>query len=72
MKDSTLQVHEPAYVLVTGARYLPARANVRCAAQHVAMPIMSILKFREENFRDQKSNHKIHENIMPRKFGAIR
>ena len=23
-------------------------------------------------FRDQKSNHKIHETIMPRKFGAIR
>ena len=29
-------------------------------------------KFREENFHDQKSNHEIHENIVPRKFGAIR
>ena len=29
-------------------------------------------KFREENFRDQKSDHEIHENIVPRKFGAIR
>ena len=35
------------------------------------MPTMSILNFREENFRDQKSNHEIHENIVPRKFGAI-
>ena len=26
----------------------------------------------EENFRDQKANHEIHENIVPRKFGAIR
>ena len=23
------------------------------------------------NFRDQKSNHEIHENIVPRKYGAI-
>ena len=29
-------------------------------------------KFREENFRDQKSNHEIYENTVPRKFGAIR
>ena len=29
-------------------------------------------KFREENFRDHKSNHEIHENIVPRKFRAIR
>ena len=28
-------------------------------------------RFCEENFRDQKSNHKFHENIVPRKFGAI-
>ena len=49
------------------ARYLPSCASARCAAQHVATPTMSIL-----NFRDQKSNHEIHENIVPRKFGAIR
>ena len=42
-----------------------------CAAQHVPMPTI-ILIFREENFRDPKSNHEIHENIVPRKFGAIR
>ena len=30
-----------------------------------------MLNFREENFRDQKANHEIHENIVPRKFGAI-
>ena len=46
------------------ARYPPARASAPCAAQHVATPTMCIL-----NFRDQKSNH---ENIVPRKFGAIR
>ena len=28
--------------------------------------------FREENFCDQKSNHEIHENTVPLKFGAIR
>ena len=53
------------------ARYPPARASVRCDRQHIATPTMSILNFREENFHDQKSNHEIHENIMPRKFGAI-
>ena len=30
-----------------------------------------VLNFCEENFRDQKPNHEIHENIVPRKFGAI-
>ena len=30
------------------------------------------INFRKENFRDQKSNHEIYENIVPRKFGAIR
>ena len=54
------------------ARYPPARASAHCAAQHVATPTMSILNFCEENFHDQKSNHEIHENIVPRKFGAIR
>ena len=37
-----------------------------CAAQHVTTPTTSILIF-----RDQKSNHEIYENIVPRKFGAI-
>ena len=32
----------------------------------------TMLNFREENFRDQKADHEIHENIVPRKFGAIR
>ena len=54
------------------ACYPPACASIHCTAQHVAMPTMSILHFREENFRDQKSNHEFHENIVPRKFGAIR
>ena len=40
-------------------------------AQNVATPTI-ILNFREENFRDRKSNHEIHEHIVPRKFGAIR
>ena len=39
-------------------------------AQHVAMHTI-IRNFCEENFRDQRSNHEIHENIVPRKFGAI-
>ena len=54
------------------AHYLPLCASARCAAQHVATPTMSILSFREENFHDQKSNHEIHKNIVPRKFGVIR
>ena len=57
MKDLTLQVHARAH-------YPLARAGVRCAAQYVATPTMSKLNFREENFRDQKSNHEIHENIV--------
>ena len=52
-------------------RRLPARASAsirnRCAAQHVATPTI-ILNFREENFHDQKSNHEIHENIVPQKI----
>ena len=39
-------------------------AHVCCVAQHVATPI-KILDFREENFHDWKSNHKIHKNIEP-------
>ena len=31
-----------------------------------------MLNFCEENFCDQKANHEIHKNIVPRKFGAIR
>ena len=54
------------------ARYPPAHPRAHCAAQHVAAPTMSILNFHEEHFRDQKSNHEIYENIVPRKFGAIR
>ena len=30
------------------------------------------LQFCEYNFRDLKVNHEIHENIVPRKFRAIR
>ena len=38
----------------------------QCATQHVATPTITL------NFRDQQSNHEIHENIVPQKFGAIR
>ena len=41
------------------------RANASCTTLHVATPTI-ILNFHEENFCDQKSNHKIHENIVPR------
>ena len=49
---------------VTGTRmYMLVLAIRQCilglAAQHVATPTMSTINFREENFRDQKSNHKI-------------
>ena len=43
---------------------------VPCAAQHLATPTIT-LNFYEENIRDPKSNHKIHENIVPQSFGAI-
>ena len=43
---------------------------IRMCTQNIATP--TILNFCEENFRDQNSNHEIHENIVPRKFGAIR
>ena len=49
---------------------LALSASTRCAARHIATPTMNILNFREEKFRDQKSNHEIHENIVPQKFGA--
>ena len=36
------------------------------AAQHVATPTISqLFNFREESFRNQKSDHKIHKNIAP-------
>ena len=41
-----------------------------CAAQHLTTPT-TILNFCEENIRDPKSNHEIHENIVPQNFGAI-
>ena len=44
---------------------------MRMCTQNLTTPTI-ILNFREENFRDQKSNHEIHENIVQRKFGAIR
>ena len=50
--------------------YTYAQSSLLCT-QNVAMPTI-LLNFHEENFRDQKSNHEIHENIVPRKFGAIR
>ena len=46
---------------------------MRMCTQNVATPtIMLHVNFHEENFRDQNSNHEIHENSVPRKFGAIR
>ena len=65
-------ISDSSYVhaLVSHA-YTYARSRLMCLRiQNVATPTI-ILKFREENFRDQKSNHEIHENIVPRKFGAI-
>ena len=53
------------------AHYPPARTSAHCAAQQVATPTMSILNFHEENFCDHKSNHEIHENIVPQKIRAI-
>ena len=49
-----------------------ATARARCTAQHIAMPTMSILNFCEGKLHDLKSNHEIHENIVPRKFGTMR
>ena len=51
-----------------------ASARARCApcdAQHLAT-LTIILNFCGENILDPKSNHEIHKNIVPRKFGAIR
>ena len=41
-----------------------------CKERSDTPTISSILNFREENFRNQKSNHEIHENIVSQKFGA--
>ena len=49
----------------------PTRSEPCCTARSHAHHF-KILNFRGENFRDRKSNHEIHENIVPRKFGAIR
>ena len=35
-------------------------------------PLQNVQNFCEKNFLDWTSNHKIHENIVPQKFGAIR
>ena len=40
------------------------RASARCYARYVATSTI-LQNFREENFHDQKSNHEIHENIVP-------
>ena len=33
---------------------------------------ITFIKFREKYFREWGDNHEIHQNIIPRKFGAIR
>ena len=47
-----------------------------CGMQHVenATPINFEITYnvREQKLRERGVNHEIHENIMPRKFGAIR
>ena len=46
-----------------------------CGMQHVenATPInFEITNVREQKIRERGVNHENHENIMPRKFGAIR
>ena len=44
--------------------------KAQCACAHnVTTPII-MLNFCEENFRDQKANHEIHENIVPQKYGS--
>ena len=53
------------YMLTIHQRTLCVRCTACSHAHH-------ILNFCEENYHDQKSNHKIHENIMPQKFGTIR
>ena len=60
---TVLDMRTYTYMLASHQRAL------RCA-QHVAMPTV-ILNIREENFCDHKSNHEIHESIVPRNFGAI-
>ena len=39
------------------------------SAREKATP--SGIKFRDKKIRERGVNHEIHENIMPRKFGAI-
>ena len=38
----------------------------------VKRPRPQELNFRDKKIRERGVNHEIHENIMPRKFGAIR
>ena len=44
----------------------------RCTCAHNITTPTIMLNFLEENFRDQKAIREIHENIVPRKFGATR
>ena len=71
MGDSTFMIHYTYTHVYACARYLPvcastsARMHTHCVAQDVATPIII------PNFHDQKSNHEIHETIVPQKFGSI-
>ena len=62
-----------AYVHVHTRTYTCSLVASSCAAMHTAHShAHHNTKFCEENFHDHKSNHEIHKNIVPRKFGAIR
>ena len=49
---------------------------IQCCSAHFSASVLyrppRDLHFYELNFRDLKVNHEIHENIVPREFGAIR
>ena len=65
------------------ACYIPGRpaGHVHAIYHHVTCSAPCALRggirdaysnFREKNFREWEDNHENHENILPRKFGAIR
>ena len=66
----TLSLHPQLYHLCVHVRTI--MLAMRMCTQNVTTPT-TILNFHEENFRDQKSNHKIYKNniLCSRKFGAI-
>ena len=68
LSSTSIQFTHPLRITQSRASFACTRA---AHIQQARSDTPTIPNFREEHFRDPKSNHEIYENIVPQKFGAI-